>query len=328
MQTTTFKSEIKLRKAEQFLGSKQKRYFASGFKKIRCDLGNYQYLDDKLTASLKLNWGNDWSVKNSVQADRHMGSIESFSVAVRLLELFLIIKYNLTDQEIAESFIRKIEFKTKPCDHNDDRPLDVKVTNIQTEWINFNSTVGKFDIVVGNFQFVVEIGFQNRFSPVGFPYQRFSEAITSNPDQYYGRGYKSTSIDIENLVLNLETRIVTAVSKVKRSINNGSTGIGTSNLRGLTFIDFLSIAGQLTQILLYKLDNIIREESNNLWVRYLSAEFLAINPQSVVMSKAHFTEFNLVKMKGETWRLATAQFEIGSINGTVKVCHIINNKLP
>lgn len=255
-----------------------------------------------------------------------MGSIESFSVAVRLLELFLIIKYNLTDQQIADSFIRKIEFKTKPCDHHYDRPLDVKVTNISTEWISFDSTIGKFDIVVDNFQFIVEIDFHNRFSSAGFPYQRFSQAIVSNPDQYYVHGYKSTSIDIEKLVLNLETRSVTAVSKVKRSIHNGNTGIGTSDLRGLTFIDFLSIAGQLTQVLLYKLDNIVREESNNLWVRSLSAEFVGVNPRSVVISRAHFTEFNLVKMKEETWRLATVQFEIGSIMGSVKVCHIINIK--
>lgn len=128
--------------------------------------------------------------------------------------------------------------------------------------------------------------------------------------------------------MNLESRSVIAISKVKRSIHHHKTGIGTSHLRGLTFIDFLCIAGQLVQVLLYKLDHITREESNNLWVRFLNAEVGANDPQSVVVSKAHFTEFNLVKMKGETWRLATAQFEIGSINGTVKVCHIINNKLP
>lgn len=182
MQITTLKAETKLRKVEQFLGNKRTRYFASGFKKVYCELGNYQYSDEKLTASLQVDWGKNWSVKNAVQADRHMGSIESFSVAVRLLELFLIIKYNLSDEEIAASFIRKMEFKTKPYDHHYDRTLDAKVTNIQTEWISFASAIGKFDIVVDNFQFAIEINFDCRFSSVGFPYDRFSQAITPNPD--------------------------------------------------------------------------------------------------------------------------------------------------
>jgi hypothetical protein len=51
MHTTTSNPKIKLRNAEQFLGSKRKRYFTSGFKKINCILGNYQYSEDKLTKS-------------------------------------------------------------------------------------------------------------------------------------------------------------------------------------------------------------------------------------------------------------------------------------
>lgn len=326
MQITTSPTEILLEKAEQFLGRKQNRYFASGFKKIQCNICNYKYSDEVLTASLVLEWGKDWSVKPGRQTNKHMGSIESFSVAIRLLELFLIIKYNLTEDEVASSFIRKIEFKTRPRDHQYDCPLDVMATNRQTEWIDINSAIGVFNIVIDNFQFEIEAGFCNRNKSTGFPHERFSQTILSDSSHYYSHGYKSTSIDIKNLVLNLENRTVVAVSKVKRPLQTNRTGIGTNDLRGLTFIDFLSIAGQLTQILLYSLDNITREESGNMWVRSLSAEFLGNDPWQVAMSMAHFTEFNRIKMKGETWRLATALFEIGSIKGSAKVCHVLNTK--
>jgi hypothetical protein len=326
MHTTTSNPKIKLRNAEQFLGSKRKRYFTSGFKKINCILGNYQYSDDKLTASVKLNWGKGWSMKDTGRVERHMGSIESFSIAMRSLELFLIIKYNLSDEEIADSFIRKIEFKTKPCDHHADRPIDVEVTSIDTKWKDFTSANCRFNIIVTNFHFVVEVDFNNQSKSVGFPYERFSQSIAYNPEQYYNHGYKATSIDIENLVLNLATRSLIAESRIKRSIPNTKTGIGTSKLKGLTFIDFLRIAGQLTQILLYKLDNISREDSNNMWVRSLSAEFCTNSTIQVAKSKAHFTEFNLVKIKAETWRTATAQFKIGNMKGSAKVCHILNIK--
>lgn len=322
--TTLNAAEIRLRNAEQFLGSKRKRYFASGYKKIDCELSNYQYSDDILTTSLKLNWGNNWSTRNTGPGERHLGSIESSLVALCSLELYLIIKYNLTDEEIATSFIRKIEFTTKPCNHDMDQVFDVKVTNVNTDWSDFITAIGRFEIIVENFHFTIEIDFSNHFKSIGFPYERFSKAITFNPEQYYNHGYKSTSIDIENLVLNLETRSVIAVSKVKRSLSSNIIGIGTSDLRGLTFIDFLSIAGQLTQILLYSLENTTREESNNMWVRSLSAVFYSQNPQVEFISKAYFTRFNLVEMKDEIWRTATAKFEIGSISGSAKVCHIIN----
>ena len=325
MQSINLNTEIKLRKAEHFLGGKRRRYFASGFKKICCKLYNYQYSNESLTASLKLEWCKGWSVKTSGQMNQHIGSIESSSVALRLLELFLILKFNLTDEEIASSFIRKIDFKVNPGNHTCDREIDVKVNSIHTEWVCFDALIGRFNIVVDNFTFMVEIQFSNQFKSGAFPYERFSQAITSNHGNYYVRGYKTTSINIENLVLNLEDRSVAAVSQVKRLIHKRETGIGACDLRGLTFIDFLSIAGQLTQILLYKSDNITREESNNMWVRSLSAEFSAVDPMPVVQSKAHFTEFKMVKMKEQTWRLATAQFEIGGINGWAKVCHILNH---
>lgn len=64
-----------------------------------------------------------------------------------------------------------------------------------------------------------------------------------------------------------------------------------------------------------------------MWVRSLSSEFLGNDPSQVAMSMAYFTEFNRIKMKGETWRLATALFEIGSIKGSTKVCHGLNKRI-
>lgn len=325
MEPTTF-TEVTLRNAVHFLGSKRKRYFASGFKKISCELGDFQFSKERLTASLVLNWGKDCSVKKKGKVIPHLGSIESFTVAMRLLELYLSIQYNLSESEIAKSTIRSIEFKTKPIDHNYENVLGAYVSNREIVWQNFYTAQGTFDVVVDNFNFQIELNFENRNRSIGFPYDRFIQTITVNSNQYYNHGYKSTMIDIEKLKLNPNNCSLIAVSKVKRPNEINETGIGTSYLDGLTFVDFLSISGQLTQILLYQLDNITREESNNMWVRSLYAEFDTNASQSVVSSKAHLSQFNLVQMGGENWRTATVQLAIGSIKGFAKVCHIINTK--
>ena len=325
MQATTTNSEITLINAEQFLGLKDGRYFASGYKNITCELFDYQFTDNKLIASLKLDSGKNWSLKKGKAIDQHLGSIESSLVAIRSLELFLVANYNLTDEEIANSRIRRIEFKTKPCHNSFSQQNDVEVTNIHSFWENVDSLIGRFEIMVRNFNFLIELNINcNRFKSSEPPDGRFTKE-KSNPAHYYNHGYMSTSIDIENLLLNIEKRSVIAKSKISHSTEVFDVGLGTKNLQGLTFVEFLSIAGQLTQILLYKLENISREESNNMWVRSLSADFYSVNTnhQIEVTSKAYFTEFNLVKIKDDVWRTATAKFEIGNIQGSAKVCHII-----
>ena len=324
MQLTSTCSEIRLRNAEQFLGPKEERYFASGYKKITCELFDHHFSDDKLTASLNLSCGKSLSTKNGKILDQHLGSIESSLIAIRSLELFLSVKYNLTDNEISASYIKRIEFKTRPCSPGLNQQNDIEVTPIHLFEKNRGSFTGNFEILVKNFQFLIEIDIDRQFNPSEPSHKRFTENII-NPAHHYHQGYRLTSIDIENLLLNLENRSVIAESKVTHPNEVFEAGLGTKNLRGLSFVEFLSIAGQLTQILLYKLENTSREESNNMWVRSLSADFLPVktNQPIEVSSKAYFTEFNLVKIKGEVWRTVSAKFEIGNIQGAAKVCHII-----
>jgi len=57
MQSTISQSETKLKNAVQFLGKKEDRYFACGFKKIICNLENFSYSLNKLTSLLHVKWG-------------------------------------------------------------------------------------------------------------------------------------------------------------------------------------------------------------------------------------------------------------------------------
>lgn len=324
MQITTTNSEIRLKNAVQFLGRKEERYFASGYKKVICELSEYQFTDNKLTASLKLDWGKAWSIKKGKAIEQHLGSIDSSLVAIRSLELFLAAKYNMTEEEISASFIKKIEFKTVPGCQSLDQQSDVEVTDIHSYFDDKDSFIGKFGILVKNFHFLIELDLSFGFSLSKTYKKRFALA-TNNPIHYYNHGYKLTSVDIENIFLNSETRSVTAESKITRSKGVFESGLGMRNLPGMTFIEYLSIIGQLTQILLYKLEDTTREESNNMWVRSLCADFYPAenNQLCEVFSTAYFTEFNQVKIKNDTWRTVTSKFEIGNIRGSAKVCHII-----
>ncbi|OFX57868.1 MAG: hypothetical protein A2066_04470 [Bacteroidetes bacterium GWB2_41_8] len=323
MQTFPSRSEIKLKNAVQFLGDKRRRYFSSGYKKVNCKLSNYQYSDGKLSALLKPDWGKKLSIKNSGKVALHIGSIEGALVAFRMLELFLACRYNLTAYQISACSIRKIEFRTRQCEQGIDLPFNVEVSDSFSEIEKIEVGIYSFNILVGNFHFAIEVDLKALVVPSEFSNEKFTRALLFWANQYYTLGYKSTYIDVVNLVLNLESRTVVGISKVRSSHAEGQSGLGICNRQGLTFIDFLSISGQLTQILLYQLENITREESNNMWVRSLIAEFCIDDSPPKKFSKAHFSGFSLVKLKEESWRAVTAQFEIGNIKGTAKVCHIV-----
>lgn len=112
IQFTSTNSEIRLRNAEQFLGCKEERYFASGYKQIAYDLFNHHLSGDKLTASLNLELGDTGKIKNGKIINQHIGSIESSLIAIRSLELFLTAKFELTVDEISACNIKRIEFKS------------------------------------------------------------------------------------------------------------------------------------------------------------------------------------------------------------------------
>lgn len=185
--------------------------------------------------------------------------------------------------------------------------------------------VNEFDILVKNFRFFISLNLGRQFNSSHIQQDQNLPRGLNNSTSYYNVGYKLTSVNIENVFLNLENRSITGNSILNHSDSVVKHGLGIGHQWPLTFIEYLSIAGQLTQILLYKLENVTREESNNMWVRSLTANFhpRSANQSNEFFSMAQFTEFNSVKIKTENWRTVTAKFEIGNINGFAKVCHII-----
>ena len=324
MQATTSQPIIKLRNAVQFLGKKEERYFAFGFKKIVCNLDNFSYSPNKLTSLLYVKWEEGWSVKDTRQLKPHLGSIESFTVVARMVEIYMAIKYNLCEDEISNSKFQTIRIKTKLCTCDINAPLSVclveKVANINRS----DKSTSDFEITIGNFQYNVCLEYASNSSSYGFSFDKFATSTINRRDHYYYTGYKLSNIDIENIIIQNGEQTLTAIPSIKRSTSNRTCGLATSLLPELTFLDFLRIGGQLTQILLYSFDGIRREDSQNLWIRSLSAWFDDQKIKRDKISKVSLADVKKIKYDNKTWRTAIVNLEIGSIHATAKVCHILN----
>lgn len=325
MQSTISQSETKLKNAVQFLGKKEERYFAFGFKKIECNLKNFCFSQNKLTSKLTVTWEEGWSIKAKRQIKPHLGSVESFTVVARMLEIFMALKYNMCQDDISNSKFQKIQIKTKLSCLDSNLPLSICLVEKNANVRRYDKSNSEFEIRIGNFQYIISLEFVVRDSSSGFQYDQFASTTVSDKCNYYYTGYKLSNIDIEDILIKNGNRSLTAIPHINRNFNNKISGVATSLLPDITFIDFLRIGGQLAQILLYSFDEIKREDSQNLWIRSLSAVFDNQNIKRNESSKVSLTEVNKIELNNETWRTAIVDLEIGSIRARAKVGHILKN---
>jgi hypothetical protein len=326
MQSTISQSETKLKNAVQFLGKKEDRYFACGFKKIICNLENFSYSLNKLTSLLHVKWGDSWSIKDTCEIKPHLGSIEGFTVAARMIETFMAIKYDMCEDDISNSKFKKINIKTKLCSSDFNAPFSVCLVEKDAKIDRIVKSSSEFEISVGNFQFNVCLEFVVRSSTSGISFNNFATTTISSMNNYYYEGYKLSNIDIKNILIKNGKKTLTATPDIKRS-SDKLHGLATNLLPELTFVDFLRIGGQLAQILLYSFDGLKRKDTQNLWIRSLCAEFNEQNIKHDEISKVNLADVKKVALNNETWRTAIINLEIGSIQATAKVGHILKNNI-
>jgi hypothetical protein len=95
-------------------------------------------------------------------------------------------------------------------------------------------------------------------------------------------------------------------------------GIGASH-GGLLLTDLVLIAGQLTQVLLCKINHISRSGSANLWLREIDARCEMPSREKVCDSEVHFLDFRTLRKGRETWQSVELSGKAGNMHSIIKV---------
>ena len=277
--------------ADAYLGSSDARFFSSGYKKVNYQLADETILNKSYSANLRLLYPKDWSVKKKNRLPPHLSSIDVMLMSARSCGEILASR-SKEKFEISQMTIRA---STKPLEDLNNVRI---IFDIISESENTIMFVGK----VGNMNVDLEV--TNR--------ENNDLQLSSN---FSTEGFKNSRQSIENIRLNNKLESEAIVIKTV----NGEI------CEHIDYIDAFVSGLQLGQILLYELDDVTREESNNLWMRNVNFKSSPKGNAYLNNNLEVFLEnINLIKKDNTEWRSADIVANLKNIQFRCSITHQLN----
>lgn len=307
---------------DYYLGAKDKRYLASGYKKVCYEYKQLHVDNGILKGSLDIEWGGVWSIKGASSLKPHLGTAEYLAIAANMVEVYLAKVYKLSQSAINYSYISFFKLKMPPVPKQQTSSLNVSVNKVEFTG-NDHRITSVFCVDIDHVKVRVNVV---HCSEQGDNFWKISErGICSIRKHYFTEGYKKHCHQIFVDSKDWEQdRLEAAISLTNCSDRYDENGIATAYLPGPSLTDFVLISGELIQALIYKMDNLSREETNNLWLRELTIESGLPSTSNQYSHSVDCVSFRKLKKKNEDWRLADLELKMNTTTALFKVAH----KLP
>nr|WP_246313126.1 AvrD family protein [Leifsonia shinshuensis] len=270
---------------DDYLGPAAERFFGEGFRRV------HHAIRDVHTAmgvegvfgvqgSAALKYPEDWSTKPGKSELRpHLSTIDAFLVSVELIDLLLVQQFGLDSAGRADAWISAVDFRSGTAPLEDLRDVPVAAGVLRTVpgsgWAGgyvstVESTVGPIKVLLTVHHSIRVLSARSVSIPC------LDEVIGASADRFYGEGYKHHRHRIGALSFG-EDRSATA--RVEVTLGDGRdypVDLGGAYRPSVSVLDCIIAQSQITQALLYCLDDIDRAESNTLWMRRVRIE--AVTP--------------------------------------------------
>ncbi|MBD2784465.1 hypothetical protein ID858_12225 [Xenorhabdus sp. DI] len=277
----------KLVNADSYLGPSESRFFSSGYKKVNYVMKDERILENNYSSLLTLIYPENWSVKIKKNLQPHLSSIDvilmSTNACGKLLRKYENSYYKITSMIICSSLV----------------PVE-NLANIPVKF-SLGKKIGKvyFQGKIGNMH--VQLGVEKR--------RNNDQLFDSN---FSRDDFKDTKHEINNISLKNEYESEAIVVK---TINGKITN-------NIDYIDAFVSSLQIGQILLYELDNISREKSNNLWMRSIKINETGVrNYQKAGALEVVLENTNLITKGNDKWRSADIVSNLNNIHVRCSVAH-------
>jgi len=289
---------------EKYLGTSSKRYFSDGYKNIQHHFSNIRVEKEELLTDLVLKWPQNWSEKKGIAITPHIGTLDFFLASVLLVEKYFQSINKEFTKRINEMWIAEFVCKSgNKCLEQQSTPCLCRLlSNKEVD----NKIHYLFEVFVGSTIIHLKI-----ISPYHSLTASFKTSFIEQTDSYYSNHYKGAERIISNIKVQPVDKYIFADYELKHVQHPTFHGLGSDYMPCLTFCDLVLCAGQLTQILLYNIDNTNREESSNLWMRKIHCVYnkpIATNTQvSVSINKT-----NMLKMKSGIYNCSELTFNFNN----------------
>jgi len=265
------------------LGPSEGRFFGEGFRAVEHDirhvtLGPLHNGVFGASGSASLTYPSGWSTKR-VASDLipHLSTIDAFVLATALVDVLLIKLFGLLPHQRATAWIRAVEFRAGPS------PVESLADVAMTAWVT--SIAKAPNAIDGPYQSTVE-------AAVGGIKMRFvvchematyvvreedladgSGVLGAPEERFYGVGYKRHLHAIDQLRFSDDGSSLTARVEVTAADGTAyGADLGGAYRPSVSILDCIVAQSQITQALLYRLDDIDRGDTNTLWMRKVRIE--------------------------------------------------------
>lgn len=335
------------------IGSKNSRFFGTGFKKVSSQISDifincnnpigFMRTEQRIIevndsalgciyAKGMLSYPEDWSKKTKGgDLKPHLSTVDALNLSIQLNEMFLIYKYNLGEDDRTHIWIRKCFISAGNAPHDNLEKFDIysicKITESSSETSCFYTS--KFESVIGSIKVICEIDHvikEDSSAKASYSCLNCDELLGNTFCRLYGNGYRYSDYDICDIKLDIENECVENIVNIKRP-GSLSLGIESGYDASISMIDSIILGGQLSQVLLYGIDKVHRDETGTIWMR--KATLVALNPFPVNMpflATTHLTNTKVINMKDKLWRIADICSSFGNITCNYSLAYELPSK--
>ncbi len=305
-------SAVLAKNIDDILGVSSQRYFGAGYKQVQHSIQdvNIDPNSKQIKATVCINYPTTWSKKNtSKELKPHLSTIDAFVVAAQVCDAFVSYCYQLSDGLSKRIWIRELSIRAGRGSvlELNDIPLSGELVSSATSEDSLNGYLSEFEITLGGF--IINLVLDHSLlasnlchEPIQF--DCVEELLGQNQTSIYGHEYTHIKHNIQ--VLNLNATSIDATLRLERESNyNPTSGLGAAFSGCTSPLDLLVCAAQLSQVLIYHLDDLDRTDTKNLWMRSVKVH----SPHPLVKSgatpiKVATKKSRLVNKGNECWRTA------------------------
>ncbi|AGB83998.1 AvrD [Serratia sp. FGI94] len=321
---------------DDYLGDGEHRFFGMGYRRVSYEIENIsvsfkkkQGDEHKLTADLSVTYPVDWSKKKSGNLTPHLSSVDVIILTARFCEVMLSQCYLYSPSENARTWIKNIKLKagTSAQEDLENIPVVMKMKTTSGDKENEEVLSSVFECKIGKMLARCEVEHLNKDAAYqDTVYPSLSTLFDAPQKKYYGDLFKVRGQRLTNIRYDRATQQV--ISEVKLTIPDGNqptVGIEGAWQPMVTFVDCFVSHLQLSQILMYELDNIARADSETLWM--LQTEISASSPARNVADTANMvatvTAAQLFNIDSLRWRQVSTEGEYAGIKIKCSLSHLL-----
>ncbi len=311
---------------DEILGDKDKRFFSSGFKNVRHLFNSISIspCQNELTAKCSAIYPENWSVKDDGTVLKpHVSTLDILVFAFCLNTLFVSHMYQLNNNQISDTWIKKVTIKAGSEPEYKLEDIDINTRFLSTAEIGNDRYNSVFSNEIAGFNIVIELEhYITSTTTEDIYYSSINDACSAIAGYCSQLVDKNKIYDLSNICIDKNSQSLSSNVNIRKT-----NTISDNNIYSV--IDLFACASQQMQALIYQVDSIERKCSNNLWMRKVEIEYkkpvstLKSFRQSVYISKS-----KILRMKESTWRIADFKCIVDSPSNPLSVSVSLAHEIP